>query len=133
MNTSLRHRLVAFVGTGVVGFVVDGGLLTLLTYALAWNVYAARTVSFPVATLVTWSLNRRFAFSAFQSQRKGHEYVRYLVVQIVGAGINLGCFAAVLAVYPWMREVPIIPLFVGALVALTFNYAGSRYFAFRGG
>ena len=130
--TAAVFRLLSFACVGAVGFVVDAGVLTFLVKIFGWNVYAARGVSFPAATIVTWALNRRLAFATRQSASKHHEYARYLLVQVMGAGINLACFSVLLVLYPWMNQLPVVPLFFGALVALLFNYAGSRYFVYRG-
>ena len=131
---AIAGELVAFGVVGAIGFAIDGGILTLLATRLGVDVYAARTISFSVATLATWLLNRRAVFRARAAPRGGRreEYVRYLAVQVCGAAINLGVFSALIAVHPALRAVPIVPLAVGAAIAMIFNYAGVRYWAFGG-
>ena len=58
------------------------------------------------------------------------EYGAYFGVQAVGAIINLGTYALVIAIFPSLRAIPVIPLSVGAAVALLFNYAGASRWVF---
>lgn len=51
-------RILSFGMVGIVGFVVDAFLLTVLTIHLGLDVLPSRTVSFACATLFTWLLNR---------------------------------------------------------------------------
>ena len=85
---SVRSRLVRamprFIAIGGVGFVADGGLLTLLASGLGFDVYLSRLASFAFASFLTWWLNRVWTFSS-TDVRRTREYVRYIAIQIVGA------------------------------------------------
>ena len=120
-----------FLVIGSVGFAVDAGILTLLSGGLGANVYMARAFSFAAATLITWWLNRIFTFRSARVSASSSEYLRYAAVQIVGALTNLLVFAWLLKQHPWMLSAPIVPLSIGAAVALMWNFAGCRYLVFR--
>jgi putative flippase GtrA len=121
-----------FLGVGIVGFLVDAALLTLLFRGLEANIYLARACSFGSATLVTWSLNRRYTFGTPHARVSvTGEYVRYLAVQALGALTNLACFSFLIEQFKWMKLVPILPLAVGAVFGLAINYLGSRFLVFR--
>jgi putative flippase GtrA len=125
-------QLPLFLLAGVVGFVVDGGLLALEVHVLHMNVYLARGISFAVAVTVTWLINRRLTFRSTRASEggRGREYGRYLTVQVAGALVNLGVFSGLVAGVPSLRTLPIVPLAVGAVFGLVVNYAGSRYWVF---
>lgn len=127
-------RILSFVMVGAVGFVVDAFLLTVLTIHLGLDVLPARTVSFTCATLVTWLLNRTFTFSR-QASHGPHtckkEYIFYLAVQLVGAALNFGVFLALIQWNPVLRQIPVIPLAGGAVIALVFNFTMSCKFVFE--
>jgi putative flippase GtrA len=127
-------RILSFGMVGIVGFVVDAFLLTVLTIHLGLDVLPSRTVSFACATLFTWLLNRTFTFSR-QASRGPHtckkEYVFYLTIQSVGAALNFGVFLALIQWSPALRQIPVIPLAGGALVALVFNFTMSCKFVFK--
>ena len=119
---------------GGVGFLVDGGILTVLTSWFLVNVYVARGVSFPIATVVTWYLNRSFTFRAHKAGNVSkEEYLRYLIVQIGGALLNLAVFIVLVYLFSWMSKFPILPLALGAVFGMIFNYTFSRIWVFRAG
>ena len=128
-------ELFRFAVVGTIGFVVDAGILTWLVSFLAWNVYAARAVSFVVAVLVTWLVNRQWTFAHRGGGRSsmagaGAEYARYLTVQVIGALANLGVFVGVLAVWRGLIAYPVVPLAIGAVAGLLVNFAGARRWVF---
>ena len=126
------RRLVGFGAVGTVGFVVDAAVLTAVSSGLGVNVYVARCVSFSTAVLVTWLLNRAYVFagSSRPRNRKLGEYGRYFGIQVLGAMINLVVFVALLAEYPGLEAIPIVPLAAGSLLALFFNFAGAQWWVF---
>lgn len=125
-------RLSRFAVVGGIGFLVDGGLLTLLSQYFRIDIYLSRLMSFSVATLVTWVLNRTFVFKngTSTSGRKSLEYGRYLLVQILGAMTNLLIFTTAIMAHAPMRSVPVIPLAIGAVFGLLVNYFGSHHWVF---
>ena len=125
-------RFFRFSITGGIGCVIEAIVLTWLVTGQGVDIYLARGVSFSLAVTATWLLNRRFAFAGLASNRRGQEYSRYFLVQVVGAVINLAVFASLVGVRPELRTVPVLPLAAGAAVALVFNFAASRWLVFRG-
>jgi putative flippase GtrA len=125
-------RFLAFTAIGAVGFCVDGGILTALVESGTMNPYSARLVSFPIAVLVTWALNRQFAFSSFAASTKARtaEYGRYFSVQAVGATANLLVYGLCLFLWPSLGTWPVVPLAIGAVVGLVINFAGSKLWVF---
>lgn len=122
----------AFVVVGGIGFVVDASVLASLVHGYGWGDYTARVVSFGIAVTVTWYLNRRYAFSASQTEDRKKEYTRYLAVQGTGMAINFLVYSLCIETSELMDTWPVIALAVGSAVALVFNYAGSRLFVFVG-
>lgn len=125
--------LLRFAMVGTVGFLVDGAVLQALVSLAGWGPVPARFVSFSVAFFVTWLLNRQFTFSAAGSPKAApmRSVLRYAMVSLAGAGINVGTYTALVLLSAAMAAHPIIPLAVGSIVALMFNYLGSKHFAFR--
>ncbi|MEO8536319.1 MAG: GtrA family protein [Betaproteobacteria bacterium] len=123
-------RLLRFALVGAVGFVVDAGVLTAMLGSVTPSVYAARAVSFSVAVLVTWLLNRRFVFGPTQRQHAGAEYLRYLVTQVIGALTNLAVFFTLVAAFPVLTGRPVVPLAAGAVLGAIVNYWGSTLWVF---
>jgi putative flippase GtrA len=106
---------------GVAGFLVDATILSAL-------VYTARALSFATAVTLTWYLNRHWVFSPTSDGTK--EYGAYFALQALGAAINLGVYALVIAASPSLARYPVVPLAAGAALALLFNYAAAGRWVF---
>ena len=127
-----RKKLLYFIFVGGIGFLVDGGVLTLFSQYFAFDIYLSRLLSFSVATITTWGLNRTLVFKhdSDPSMRKIVEYGRYLFVQVGGGAANLLVFMLVIKIHPPLKAIPIIPLFFGSIFGLFINFSGSRYWVF---
>ncbi|HXH22938.1 MAG TPA: GtrA family protein [Dehalococcoidia bacterium] len=124
-----------FAVVGVAGFVVDGALLTALVNLAHVDTLLARGVSFPMAVTLTWFLNRRWTFFSQRhiDEAIASQYLRYVGVQISGAGLNVAVFLALLVLFPGLSREPLLALAPAALGAAAYNYVLSRQFAFRYG
>ncbi len=116
-------RFASFVVVGGLGFLVDAGILSTLVHVYAWSHVSARSVSFAAAVTVTWYCNRQWVFS--RTEDRAREYSAYFGVQTIGAVINLGTYALLIAMLPMLARMPVIPLAAGAALALLFNYSGA--------
>jgi putative flippase GtrA len=133
MTASTMQQAGRFAAIGAIGFVVDGGILTLLHSAYDVDLVYARLVSFSVAVTLTWFLNRRHTFTAIRNDRAGREWSRYAAVNGTGALLNLGIFLWLIYAFAPFARWPIVPLAIAASIALLFNFFGSRRIAFRQG
>jgi putative flippase GtrA len=118
----------SFVVVGTLGFVVDSGILSLLVHVFGWSPYTARLLSFAAAVTVTWYCNRRWVF--VRTQDVAREYGAYLGVQTVGATINFGTYALLIALVPALARLPVVPLAAGSALALLFNYSAAKRWVF---
>lgn len=130
---SLLQLFPGFAAIGALGFLVDAGILTAVMYGFDANHYAARAISFTVAVTTTWYMNRRWVFKRVAAQKTGREYTAYLVVQTIGAVINLSVFVAAIELAPALSDTLLVPLALGAAVALLFNFSASSRFVFSAG
>jgi putative flippase GtrA len=121
-------RFRSFAAVGLVGFIVDAALLSTLVHAWGLPHYTARALSFAAAVTVTWFLNRQWVFS--RTSDRTREYGAYFGVQVVGAAINLGTYALVIAGVPSLARLPVLPLAAGAALALLFNYSAASRWVF---
>ncbi|MDO9277484.1 MAG: GtrA family protein [Polaromonas sp.] len=126
------RKLIYFTFVGGVGFLVDGGMLTLLSQHYGFDIYFARLASFSLATMVTWVLNRSILFrqEVDLDRPKSVEYARYLLVQTAGGGTNLAIFTLLIMLAPSLKDHPVIPLAVGAIFGLAINFTGVRYWVY---
>lgn len=123
-NSFIRFSLV-----GLIGFVVDAGLLWLLQGFL--GPYVGRLISFAAAVLSTWVLNRSFTFANRQSGLSlRQEFARYFSTMIVGGGVNYTLYAALIYFVDIIAQQPILGVAAGTLAGLTINFTLSRRWVF---
>lgn len=127
---ALNAELLRFLVVGAVGFVIDGGVLTVLMSQKV-DAFSSRLVSFPCAVSVTWILNRYWTFSPNPDLSKKQEYFAYFTIQLIGALINLSIFFALMRAVASFADIPLIPLAIGALVSFLFTYLSSKMFLFK--
>lgn len=108
---------------GVLGFIVDAGILHLLLEHL--NPYYSRLISFLSAVIATWILNRHYVFNKNKSASR--EGCAYLIVQSVGFLVNFIIYS--ILVYYGM--IPLPALAIAAGVSLISNFLGSKFIAFK--
>lgn len=120
-----------FAVIGGIGFVVDGGILTLLNSVYGVNLLPARLVSFSAAVTTTWFLNRQRTFSDSKDKKLVNEWGRYAAVNSIGSILNMGIFFWLIAQYEALARIPLVPLGIAASVALVFNFLASKYIVFR--
>ena len=121
-NTILHWQFTKFAIVGTFGFFVDALTLVWLL-EINWTLFPARMASFACAVSVTWYLNRMWTFNqAGVDKSTVVQYGIYIIVQVIGAGINIGIFFLVIYWFPITGSQPLIPLAVGSLVAMGINY-----------
>ncbi len=128
---SISRQVPRFATIGAVGFFIDASVLTALVNGMGMGPVLSRGISFPLAVTATWYLNRTWTFKGASPLGKGPEYARYLTVQVSGAIINLGIYLLAINLRPALGQVPIIPLAIGAAIAMIFNFIACRFWVFR--
>lgn len=108
---------------GTVGFAVDSLILLFLVKYQGFDLVISRMCSFSSAVFATWVLNRTFTFANSDINiKKSKEYAQYLVVQIIGAFINFSVFFVLIYSIDFFKDMLILPLAIGALFSLIFNF-----------
>jgi putative flippase GtrA len=125
LQNFLRFGLV-----GVIGFVVDAGVLQALVSLAGWGPVEARGISVPVAVFATWLLNRSITFRRYDGPA-WRSLARYAAVSAAGAAVNFVVYTLLVLASAVMAARPLAPLAIASIVALVVNYLGSKHFAFR--
>lgn len=88
-------ELARFGSVGAAAFVVDTGLFNLLRFGpgevLGHKPLTAKVISVAVATLVAWLGNRHWTFSDRRTSSRGREFAGFVVVNLGGMVIGVGC------------------------------------------
>jgi putative flippase GtrA len=116
-------RFLRFIATGGIGFLVDAGMLSLLIRSSELGPVYARLISFPVALLVTWRINRAWTFLGSAPQPFAREAGGYVAVQVLGFLINGGIYLALVGGGAEMFADPLFALAVAALISAVVTFA----------
>jgi len=125
------RELVLFGLVGVIGFLVDSGVLYLLKSSL--GLYYGRLFSFISAVFTTWILNRHLTFSERASGLSlFSEFFRYFGLMLGGGVVNYVSYALLVYFVEFVARQPVWGVAVGSCAGMMVNYLLARFFIFRG-
>jgi len=128
----LRREIALFAVGGILGLLVDAGVVQGLVGWLGWNPYLARIASFLLAATFTWWWNRSRTFAARRSGRAAHaEWLHWLALMGLGALVNYGIYALLLSYFPALHRWPALPAAAGSAMAALVNFSTARGMLFR--
>lgn len=135
---SSRATFFRFACVGGTIALIDAGVLYLLKDLPGFNAYIARLFSYTAAMSAGYVLNRYFTFHHIEKGRAlFDELVRFFSVHALGGVLNFGVFSLVVYFGEqadltrfWNALVPLIGVWVGGLVGMTFNFLISSRFVF---
>jgi putative flippase GtrA len=121
-----------FLLVGSLGFLVDLGVMSGLIYGLDLiqtdtGLIMSRVAAWVAAITMTYFLNAKLTFGA---SIRHSRFMNYVVIQAIGAGINIGSFSALVFVGP-LEGRPLIAMVVGNVLALINNFLLVRKFVYR--
>jgi putative flippase GtrA len=120
-QTFLRFCLVGAVNTAI-----DFGVFVLLVYRWDWGIVIAHILSFTVATINSYVMNRQWSFHDRQRQSHRVQLPRFLAVTVSGLALSTGAIHVLGAHMPaYAAKILVIG------ITLFWNYAGSSLFVFR--
>lgn len=130
-STGVVRQFLLFALVGVAGFVVDAGTLLLVHHSAGVNLYVGRLISFLVAATFTWHLNRKLTFREYGPDAALKQWAKFLSANALGALVNLGVYAVLIAQVRLARAHPELAVACGSVAGLFFNFTASRLLVFR--
>ena len=131
---SLVLKFVKFGVVGASGFVIHGGLLYLLRDVVGINQFLANVIGFVAAASSNYVLNRVWTFRSRETQ-VGVEYLKFILVSVVGLGINTGSLWLLTRLIPaWTGEGDwrfYILWAVAVGITTLWNFFGNMLFTFK--
>lgn len=76
---------------GLVGgsaFIIDYGIMVFLTEVLGVNYLLSSGISFCISVIYNYILSVKWVFDSSQKRKKSEEFMLFLILSIVGLGIN---------------------------------------------
>ena len=139
INPKEAERFSKFLVVGTIGFVVDFGTLTLLKELFQMPTLIANTISFTMAVISNFTLNRYWTYPDSREKKLSSQLGQFAVVSIIGLVLNNTLL--------WLLETPFdslletIGIFVGkgyipakmvaTIVVLFWNFFVNRYWTYN--
>ena len=97
----LVKQFMKFGVVGVIAFVIDYGLLALLTEVFGiWYLLSA-TISFTVSVVFNYIASMRYVFTHKEDLSRRREFVIFVVLSVIGLLINNLCMWAGVEIFGW--------------------------------
>lgn len=93
----MRKLIAQFMKFGIVGviaFAIDYGMLAFLTEVLGVNYLLSATISFAVSVIFNYLASMRYVFTRRDDLSRRREFLIFLVLSVIGLGINDICMWA---------------------------------------
>lgn len=84
----LIAQIMKFGVVGVIAFVIDYGLMVLLTEVFGVDYLLSATISFTVSVIFNYLASMRYVFSHKEGMSRRREFVIFVVLSVIGLGIN---------------------------------------------
>ncbi len=84
----LFAQIMKFGVVGVIAFLIDYGVMIILTEALGVHYLLSALVSFTVSVIFNYLASMRFVFSGKEGMSKRTEFTIFIVLSVIGLGIN---------------------------------------------
>ena len=128
----LIAKFVKFGVVGASGMVVDFGVLILMRDIVGLPDLWANTISFTAAATSNYFLNRIWTFRSKEKQ-VGVEYIKFILVSVIGLGVNNGSLWLLSRLLPsWAEDWRFYILWAFAVgITTIWNFFGNLLFTFR--
>ena len=90
----LIAQFMKFGVVGVIAFVIDYGLLALLTDVFSVNYLVSATISFTVSVIFNYVASMRYVFTHKEDMSRRREFVIFVILSVIGLLINNLCMWA---------------------------------------
>ena len=81
-------QMVKFGAVGFLCFLIDYGIMLLLTELAGVNYLISCCISFSVSVIVNYLLSMHFVFAAKANMKKRTQFVIFVILSIIGLGLN---------------------------------------------
>lgn len=81
-------QMVKFCAVGFLCFLIDYGIMLLLTEVAGVNYLISCSISFSVSVIVNYLLSMHFVFAAKANMKKRTQFVIFVILSVIGLGLN---------------------------------------------
>lgn len=134
------YQIAKFVLVGGLNFLIDMGVLNFLVFytgtAVGFTQSGFKAISFSAAVINSYFWNKFWTFKRESAESAGKEFLQFIIVSVIGFGINLGVdYAIVNMMAPFAgigaKTWAQIGALVAAIIALFWNFLGYKFIVFK--
>jgi len=143
-NERERTRFLRFAVVGIIGAVVDFGVMNILVNLASFRLVIAGTISFIAAILSNFTWNRYWTYPDSRSKAISLQLVEFLIVNVVGLGIRIPVLALLepimLRMVTWLPfRLPYLEpkfisdnltLAIAVIIVMFWNFFVNRYWTY---
>ena len=90
----LIQQFIKVAGVGAVAFVIDYGFLVIFTELFGINYLISATLSFTISVIFNYVASMRYVFSHKEGMSRRREFIIFVVLSVLGLGLNNFCMYA---------------------------------------
>lgn len=138
----LLEQILKFGVVGVVAFIVDFGIFSILSNVCHIHYLAANFFGFTVSVVVNYLLSMKYVFSRREDADKRTEFIVFVILSVLGLGLNeliiYMCvdviYAAWTAVQAWVGRglAKLIGKVIATGIVMIYNFITRKLFIERG-
>lgn len=143
-NPRERTRFFRFLVVGIIGAIVDFGVMNLLVGVFSFPLVVAGTISFIAAILSNFTWNRYWTYPDSRTKPIGRQLIEFSIVSVIGLAIRVPILAVLEPVmFRLFDSLPLtIPFFspdflsdnvtlaIAVLIVLFWNFFINRYWTY---
>jgi len=143
-NQRERTRFLRFAVVGIIGAVVDFGVMNLLVNLLSFRLVVAGTISFIAAILSNFTWNRYWTYPDSRSKAISLQLIEFLIVNVIGLTIRIPVLAflepVMFRMVTWLPfKLPFlepkfisdnITLAIAVIIVMFWNFFVNRYWTY---
>lgn len=121
----LLSQIIKFGFVGGTAFVIDAGLLFLLTELCGIHYLISGTISFTASVIYNYILSVKWVFDAKKDANKTQEFIIFIVLSVIGLGINqlfMWLFVDMMHIYYMLSKI------IATVIVMIYNFITRKIF-----
>lgn len=131
MTTSNRSRqIVIFLFAGGVGFLIEAITIHLGVSVFGSDPQSPRFISYPVALVWTWYINRTYGFQVKEALNF-REFFRFVQSNLAAQLTNLAIYFILTSAVAFMAQTPLLALVIATVISTCVSFVLYQIYAFQ--
>jgi len=131
MAAPVQRQILIFAFAGGVGFLIEAGIIHYGVTYLSLDAQMPRLVSYPLALVWTWYINRTYGFGVM-TKPNWREFIRFVQSNFVAQLTNIGLYLIMTSWSDRLAQSPLIALVIATAISMCVSFALYRFYAFSG-